>query len=758
MMQLGGLLGDWPEQAEMQFVDQVTNVAVQGPRVVFTCLTNHGEVCSVVLTACSSSVLRLTLVPPDAPPPVELPVPILVADQLEPVSVDVEEGSEHITVKFGALTAAIRRQPWELRVLDTRGRLVVGEHRTDTNLRGWRRTRWLGYARDLAGRINCCYEAFALGPHEHIFGLGEKFMPLDKRGRLIESWNWNTWGASNERAYKNVPLYLSTAGYGCFVHTTQRVTWDFGSGQESSVSLSFETEGPRLDLFLINGPEFPAILERYTALTGRAPVPPRWSFGFWMSYVTYRSWEEVEDVAHGLRERHIPADVIHLDPGWLRPGMFADLMWDEARFPEPNLHLASLRAQGFRVSLWVQPWIPEDSEVFATGAENGYFARTSSGDVYRYVPTVPGNPPRRAAIVDFTNPETRRWYKGRLKTLIQQGVAAFKTDFGEAIAEDAIFANGMTGRQLHNAYPLLYNACFYEAFAELAAEPLVWGRSGWAGIQRFPVSWSGDQLCNYASMVCTLWGGLSFGLSGAAFWSHDIGGFEGRPDPELYVRWAQWGLLSSHSRAHGTTQREPWTFGEQAERIFGDFARLRYRLIPYLYSCAHEASLTGMPVMRALVMLDRTDPNAWVADTQYLLGPDLLVCPVTESGVDALRVYLPPGTWYDYWTGQPWSGSQWQDIPVTLEHIPLFVRGGAVLPLGPEEEWVGQHDGEPLTLLVYGDNAGRASGVLRHDGGVTSFSYRDGLLTYDGAVLGRGLVARLASGNERMPVIPLPQL
>ncbi|MDQ3809239.1 MAG: alpha-xylosidase, partial [Chloroflexota bacterium] len=599
---------------------------------------------------------------------------------------------------------------------------------------------------------NRCYEAFALGPRERIFGLGEKFMPLDKRGRVIESWNWNTWGASNERAYKNVPLYLSTAGYGCFVHTSQRVTWDFGSGQESSVSLSFELEGPSLDLFLIHGPDFPTILERYTALTGRPIVPPRWSFGFWMSYVTYRNWEEVEEVGRELRERHIPADVIHIDPGWLRPGMFADLEWDLTRFPEPAQHLAKLRAQGFRVCLWVQPWVPEDTEMFDTGAANGYFARRSDGDVYRYVPTVPGNPPRQAAIVDFTNAETRRWYKERLKSLIVQGVSAFKTDFGEAIAEDAVFANGMTGRELHNAYPLLYNSCFYEAFAEAGVEPLVWGRSGWAGIQRFPVSWSGDQLCNYASMVCTLWGGLSFGLSGGAFWSHDIGGFEGRPDPELYIRWAQWGLLSSHARAHGTTRREPWTFGDRAERSFAEFARLRYRLIPYLYSCAHEAAATGMPVMRALVLVDCNDPNAWAADTQYLLGPDLLVCPVLAPGVDSVRVYLPPGTWYDYWSANQFRGGTWRDLSVTLERIPLLVRGGAVLPLGPDEEWVGQHDSEPLTLLVYPDEAAQAFGNLRHDAGVTTFTYQQGTMTASGAMPGRTLVARLATNGSPIPV------
>jgi alpha-D-xyloside xylohydrolase len=717
MMQLGGLLGDWPDDGDMQFVQRLLEVRVDGRSARLTCLTNAGETCTVVLTACARDVLRLTLVPQGEA--LERSSLMLVTDELEAVALAVEEDPKGIRVGFGDLAAEIDKEPWELRVYNGEGRLVVGEHRADTNLRGWRRTTWLGYARDASGHVSRTYEAFALRQDEHIGGLGEKFMPLDKRGRRIESWNWNTWGASNERAYKNVPFYVSSAGYGCFLNTTHRIQWDFGSGQSSSISLDFQTEDPRLDIFLIYGPEFAAILDRYTALTGRPGVPPRWSFGLWMSYVSYRSWDEVEDVARELRQRAIPADVIHIDPGWLRPGMFADLQWDLDRFPEPAEHLAKLREQGFRVCLWIQPWIPEDSDVFPEAAANGYFARDTQGAIYWYVPTVPGNPPRRCGIVDFTNPETQRWYAGRLQRLIEQGVAAFKTDFGEAISEDAIFANGMTGRELHNAYPLLYNACVYSAFEQAGAEPLVWGRSGWAGIQRYPVSWSGDQLCNFEAMVCTLWGGLSFSLSGGAFWSHDIGGFEGQPDAELYIRWAQWGLLSSHARAHGTTRREPWHFGEQAERIFREFAQLRYRLIPYLYSCAHEAALTGMPVLRPLVLLDREDPSAWAADMQYLLGPDLLVCPVTTAGGSSQRVYLPKGRWYDFWTRDVVNGGVWIDVPVTLERLPLYVRAGSILPFDPEPQ-------------VYADADGRAESVLRHPGGMQRFEFRDGRLTISG--------------------------
>lgn len=754
-MQLGGLLGEWPEDPDRQFVDRVESVRVDGQQVVLTCQTDRDETCTVRLTPYGAHILRLMLIPQGQPldsPYSDLPAPMLMEGNWPSVQITVEEEPESVRISLGELTVIVQRHPWELRLLDSAGNRVVSEHRSDTNMRGWRRAKWLGYARNASGNITRTYEAFQLGSSERIFGLGEKFMPLEKRGQEIESWNWNPWGATNEQAYKNIPFFLSTSGYGCFVHSSRRVTWDLGSGRESSMSTSIETEDPRLDLFLIHGPEFPQILERYTALTGRPKVPPRWSFGFWISYFGYRSWEEVDEVVDAFREQSLPLDVVHLDPYWQREGMYADLVWDEARFPAPGQRLKALSEEKrIRVCLWVQPWIPETSEVYREGAAEGYFAKTDNGAVYHYVPTIPGNPPVSCGIVDFSNPAARSWYKDKLVALLNQGVAAFKTDFGEAISEDAQFANGMSGREIHNVFPILYNSCFYEAFEEAGLEPLVWGRSGWAGIQRFPVSWSGDQLCNFPSMVCTIWGGLSFGLSGGAFWGHDLGGFSGAPDPELYIRWCQWGLLSSHSRAHGTERREPWHFGPDAVRIFTKYANLRYRLVPYLYSCAHEAAATGLPVMRALVLENRTDPNAWAADTQYLLGPDLLVCPVISAGAEHQDVYLPKGNWVDFWTGETHSGGAWKTLPVSLEHIPLFVRAGAVLPFGPEEEWVNQNESEEITLAVYPDQAGNAVGVLRHDAGQTRFTYRDGLMEISGDPMDRRATAHLAQMGEEIP-------
>ena len=636
----------------------------------------------------------------------------------------------------------ITKKPYEMVVKNRYGFTILREHRADTNLSGWRRASWLGYRRGPDDTIVATFDALALAPDEHIYGLGEKFLPFDRRGQRIESWNYNTWGATNERAYKNVPFFVSSRGYGVFLNTTFKTTWDVGSGATSSISTQIETEDDRLDLFFIWGPRIADILTRYTALTGRPPVPPRWSFGFWQSKCTYSSWDEVWEIVRKAREERVPTDVVHLDPPWLRERMYADLVWDEARFPDPAGNLARLREEGIRISLWLQPWIPEDSEVFAEGQEQGAFATREDGSVYFYAPTIPGRPPNRCGIVDFSSPTGREWYIQKILGLIEQGVSAFKTDFGEAIPEDAVFANGMRGQEMHNLYPLLYNAAFYEAFERSGrADDLVcWGRSGWAGIQRYPVSWSGDQLCNFPSMACTLWSGLSFSLSGVAFWSHDIGGFMGETNPELYVRWAQWGLLSSHSRAHGTANREPWSQGAAGAL---DLPRVR------------RASVSAHPV--PLQPGPRGPPDRAAADAADGAGvpgrsghphdrqpvharPEPAGGAGPGGGADVAADYLPRGTWYNFWTDTPYEGGRWIHLPTqSLEMMPLFVKAGTILPLGPIQQHTGElaaeHGGpDEVTLRVYPltlPNPARAEGMLREDGGTTTYVYEDGTLTIE---------------------------
>lgn len=721
-LQLGGLLEPAPRDEAFQAIEAVTAWTRDGGRLTFRCRTSAGEEARVLLEAWAPAVVRLRLIPRGEPD--DRPMPLLVGRPASPVAVTVAEAAGRITLRTTRLRVHVTRDPWQLLVEDSRGRVVCGENRRDTDLRGNPRVPVLGYARDAAGQVERVHEALMLGPDERLYGFGEKYTPLDKRGQRIDCWNFNSWGTTNERAYKNVPFFMSSRGYGVFVNSLRRSLYELGAAR-SSVSTTLEVRDGQLDLFIFYGPSLKAVLRGYTALTGRPPVPPRWSFGLWMSRWGYRSRKELEGIADELRRRAVPCDVLHLDPYWMRENQYADLVWDEPAFPDPPAMLAGLRARGFRVCLWLQPWIPRTSEVFAEGEAGGYFARRPDGAVYLYTPTIPLTPVP-CGIVDFSNPAALRWYQGKIRRLCEMGVSAFKTDFGEAIPEDAVFHGGVTGRDMHNLYPLLYNRAFYEVFDALGGDRVVWSRSAYAGSQRYPVHWGGDPFCTFTDLALTLWAGLSMGLSGFPFWSHDIGGFEGSPSPELYVRWAQFGLLSSHSRCHGTRPREPWEFGERAVRIFRRYARLRYRLLPYLLTCAHEAARTGCPVLRPMVLEFQDDPATDRLDLQYMLGPSLLVAPIYDGGTRR-SMYLPRGSWTDFWSGRTYAGPQTLDYAAPLDRVPLLVREDSILPLGPEMPFTGARPTDPLTLLLYvaraarytveeGDHRTRVEAVRRRGG------------------------------------------
>jgi alpha-D-xyloside xylohydrolase len=325
----------------------------------------------------------------------------------------------------------------------------------------------------------------------------------------------------------------------------------------------------------------------------------------------------------------------------------------------------------------------------------------------------------RVAIIDLTNPPAVEWYKSLMRPVLAMGVDVFKTDFGEDIPADAVFANGMTGAEMHNLYPLLYNRAVFEVTQEVTGEGLVWSRSGYAGSQRYPTCWSGDPACTWDSLAFTIRGGLSLGLSGVPFWSNDIGGYRGHPSEALYIRWAQFGLLCSHARCHGESEREPWFYGDRATDIFRRYARLRYRLFPYLYSCAHEAARTGMPVLRAMPLAFPDDINACDKDLQYMLGPWLLVAPITDES-DRRSVYLPAGQWTDYWTGETYDGPMALDVHAPLDTLPIFVRGGAILPGMAPALRISEGLIDPLIVDVYPHGA--STYYMIEDEGVTEFS------------------------------------
>ncbi|GGJ10404.1 hypothetical protein GCM10008995_20280 [Halobellus salinus] len=668
-------------------VTGVADYTVDGNTVVFDCDTAAPDPVTprslpVTLTVYGPRTFRFELrATPEVPADDEYP-----ELDIDAVATGVDLGTTEtegsLVIDTGALRITVGLDEWAFTVADAdTGETVFEEQRSDPDVFGRRRVDPLGFTQAEINhnprKVTETGTAFRLSPGERIYGAGEQFTDFDRRGQEIELWHEEPLGTETGRAYKNIPFHLSTAGYGLLVDTTARVTYDFGN--ESTASGTVGVDGDTMAFVFFYGPEFPDIIRRYTAVTGRPNRPPKWSFGTWMSRLGYESRAELEAVADRLRAESIPSDVLHLDPFWMRDRASCDLEWDTDQFPDPEGMIEGLRDEGFRVSLWEHPHVPVGTDAFAEGVAEGYFVTDGTGSPYVMDHTCQGD--YRGAIVDFTDPDAVEWWKAKHRRLLEQGVAVFKTDYGEYVPEDAVFANGKTGTSMHNLYPYLYNEAVYEAVGEVngASEAVVWGRSAWTGSQSFPMHWGGDPQTSWNGMSAALRGGLSASLSGIALWSHDIGGFRGTPSADLYVRWAQFGLLSSNSRCHGTTPREPWEFGSEALDVFRAYAELRYRLLPYIYTAAEAAARTGLPVVRPLVFEYQNDPATHTLDDQYTLGPDLLIAPVFAADTER-DVYLPEGEWRDHWTDEYHEGGRWVTVDAPLERQPMFVRAGSVVP------------------------------------------------------------------------------
>ncbi|MEV3859002.1 alpha-xylosidase [Streptomyces sp. NPDC050095] len=552
----------------------------------------------------------------------------------------------------------------------------------------------------------------ALGVGEHIYGLGERFTPFVKNGQTVDIWQADG-GTSSELAYKNVPFHLSSRGYGVLVNHPGKVSYEIGS--ESVGQLQFSVEDQSVEFYVVAGPTPKDVLRRYTALTGRPALPPAWSFGLWLttSFCTEYDEATVASFVDGMAERDIPLTVFHFDCFWMREYQWSDFTWDPDVFPDPVGMLRRLKARGLRISMWINPYIAQKSALFAEAAAAGHLVCRPNGDVWQWDLWQPG-----MALVDFTNPAAREWYAGKLRGLLDMGVDSFKTDFGERVPTDVVWHDGSDPERMHNYYTQLYNRTVFELLEKErgSGEAVVFARSATVGGQQFPVHWGGDCFASFTAMAESLRGGLSLSLSGFGFWSHDIGGFEGTPDPAVFKRWLAFGLLSSHSRLHGNVSyRVPWAFGEEAVDVARQFTLLKHRLMPYLYGAAVEAHRTGVPVMRPMVLDFPDDPTCRTLDRQYLLGPDLLVAPVfTEEG--DVEFYLPEGTWTQLLTGERVQGPCWRRETHGFDSLPVYVRPGAVLPMGaddrrPDGDWP---DG--LTLLVTPQARDVTVTVPGHDG------------------------------------------
>lgn len=646
---------------------------------------------------------------------------ILVQETWPAPAFEVSASEDRVTLSSESVRLEFPRFPWAIEAYDQKGdqRPFFRERADDRAYGPGYEVLPVGFDQAPDGR-RTVREAVAVTPGEAFYGFGEKFTPLDKWGQEIISWAVDSGNVTSHRSYKNVPFFLSSAGYGLLVNSSFPMV--FRMGTESSVTYSIHVDDDRLDYFLIRGPAFKHILGRYADLTGHAPVPPKWSYGFWISRCMYRSQEEVEDVVRELRQRDFPCDVLNIDPWWMGEGPWSTLEWDTRYFPSPEAMIARLRQRGVRLCLWITPYIPAGSRLHAEGLERGFFVRRGDGTVSPALEAFGGG---ELAAIDFTDPEQTSWFLEQLDRQLALGVAVFKTDFGEQAPLDAVYSDGRSGLEMHNLYPLLYNRAVFGLTERRFGRGLTWGRSGYAGSQRYPVQWGGDSYASFDQMAGQLRGLLGYGLSGVPFCSHDVGGFDYDPrafdgaqlstgdhifntatleayprDPALYARWMQFGVFSSHVRAHGKGGREPWTYGPVAADVARRYLKLRYRLLPYIYSESVRGARLGLPLVRPLVLDFQDDPNTLRLDTQYLFGESLLVAPVFAE-TQRRRVYLPCGEWVDYWTKAVLTGGRWIEVDAPLDVLPLWVRAGAILPLGPEMNFVDERPLDPLTLELY---------------------------------------------------------
>lgn len=630
---------------------------------------------------------------------------IVIDPAPSPVPIELSEVDSHVVLTAGRSRLEIGRAPFSLVLTDTESGVTV--LRTSDRLR---QVAGLLTAPSVVAVDGVTTLNLELGSDEDIVGFGEQFGRLVKNGQELRLRSEDACGTGTGLAYKPVPVWHSSSGYTGFVNTGAVITADVGHSRASVLSLAVEAEA--IDLYVMVGSDPAARLTAYTALTGRPDVPEPWAFGYWMGRCRYHTSEEMLEVGRTMRAHEIPADVLHLDPDWLVVDRLnTDFIWNTDRFGNRKQFVDDLAELGLRLSVWELPYLDPASPVFEFAEREGYLVRRTDGSLaaIQKTPTPDG---RMRALLDFTNPDARRWWQEQHRAFLDDGVAVFKTDFGEALPDDVALWDGTPPGEAHNVYPLRYNGAVSDAIREFTDRaPLVWGRSGWAGSQRYPGQWAGDAESTVAGMRATVRGGLSYAMSAPGFWSHDIGGFFG-PEltPALYVRWTQFGALSPLMRAHGLRPREPWAFGEDALAICRDWVRLRYSLLPYIWQVAVESAANGWPVMRPLGLHHPADPVALGIDDSFLLGQDLLVVPVFDDGDAPVRrtFYVPEGEWFDLHDDTRFVGPGFHTVEVPLDRMPLLVRGGAVIPrvaVDASVRSVQDLYGRPWQLHAYGSGA-----------------------------------------------------
>jgi alpha-D-xyloside xylohydrolase len=617
--------------------------------------------------------------------------PSLMLDGSPPVDAASWEprGAGSSTVYEGPFgSVGIDRDPVRFQFREASGRLLTGTHNL-ADAKGVVNSlpTPLCFVRNASNLHRHLAVSFSLSPGEKLFGCGESFTRLDKRGQKLVLWAYDAYGVQTPNMYKPVPFFMSSRGYGVFVHTSAPLTLDLGGSYDGAATVYLGDDV--LDLFFFFGSP-KEILSAYTALTGRASVPPLWSFGLWMGRETYSSEDEVRGVARKLREDRIPSDVIHLDTGWTEVPHRCDFEFSTSRFDDPKKMLSDLKNEGFRVSLWQLPYLNPNNKLHSEVIEKGYAVLSAYG-----------KPPVDDAVIDLSNPDAVRWYQGKLAGLLEEGAGILTADFGEAAPLTGIYHEDASSFLEHNLYPLRYNQTVADVTREVTGSGTIYARSAWAGSQRYPLHWGGDAEITDGAMASTLRGGLSLGLCGFTFWSHFIGGFSQSTPAPLYLRWLALGVLTSHSRCHGAPPTEPWEYGDEFEDKFRRTVEMRYRLMPYVYAQAKLSSERGYPMLRALFFEYPKDPACWTIEDEYMFGGDVLVAPLMEE-TNSRTVYLPPGRWVDYQDAAIYEGARWHSIEAGEVPAVVLVRHGGVIPRIGLAQSTDQMDWSELELAVFG--------------------------------------------------------
>lgn len=690
------------------YVTEVTGINQKEDGVEILVTLTSGKAACLTLAVVETNNLYFTFSP--LPVNHEMPAFYLPVTDLPRRPLAVSAGSNSTVLRDGELSVALTHSPFALQVSRGTQRFTLSSKKVSRQPV----TPGLGIRIDEQGQTET-FLSWEMKNGQHFYGLGEKFGNVEKSQTRITSYVMDACATnSTDLSYKAHPVLLSDAGYGVLMATARRTHWEVGHFCFESASVLCESGLLRGYLFFADS--LKALVSIQAQMQGTPALPAPWTLGVWYSRCAYQNAKEVLDIKRQLEAHRLPYDVLHLDVNWGKHYWYKDFWvdccdfeWGDAHFPEPEAFFAALEKENVACSVWINPYLPPDTDIYREALEKDYLVKTQDGGIahiYRRNVSEIGIP-------DLTNPQAYAWWKGYLKTLLGRGLKALKPDYADRIPADARFYNGYSGKDMHNAYIWLYAKVCYEATQEVHGTALVWKRPGFLGCGRFAGTWSGDVESTFEGLKHTLRGGLSVGFSGECYWSSDIAGFKGQDvDPELYIRWSQVGLLCSLARYHGVSPREPWYFGEQAVEIVRRYSQLRYQWLPQLLALGCEAEDSGLPLMRHLALVFEGDPFVHTIDDQFMLGESIMIVPVLEPEQQQRSVYLPAGRWYSLHDRNWHEGQRVITVDITLDDIPLFIREGAMIPTFAQAiSHLKSFNHVPVILQGYGDIT-QNSGVL----------------------------------------------